>query len=105
MSLAGRVILSSVLWISAARVMSAVSSRLQTPAEAMKCTKSQMFKEDIDGCELHFLAFMTQSESLIALQGCLIFRVWQDPSKPTSIDRGFGLFLDRCTLGHAAKHR
>jgi radical SAM superfamily enzyme len=32
--------------------------KTQTTEEAMKCTKSQVVKDDIDGCKLHFLTVL-----------------------------------------------
>jgi hypothetical protein len=35
--------------------------KTQTTEEAMKCTKSQVVKDDIDGCKLHFLTVLGSS--------------------------------------------
>ena len=49
----------------------------QTPEEAMKCTQPQIFKEPVEGCELHLLTLVNLKNILIVNnQGLRVFPAW-----------------------------
>lgn len=47
----------------------------QTPEEAMKCTKPQIFKEPVEGCESHLLG-LVKNILTVKYQGLRVFPAW-----------------------------